>query len=314
MDYDVVIAGGGPAGLSAALTLGRARKRVLLCDAGPRRNAAAEHMHNFVTRDGVPPDEFRRVAREQLSVYPNVQLAEQGVQGIRGARGAFQVQLAASTPQARRVLLCTGMLDEALPLDGFAALWGHAIFQCPYCHGWEVRDQRWAYLASGLEPMQHFPFLMRSWTRHVTVLTDDKLELPDALRVRLAAAGIAVDARPLVRLAAEGGKLRSIELRHGAAIPCDVLFAHPPQRQVPLVYDLGLALNEHGFVHVDAMTRETSLKGIYAAGDLATGMQGALFAAAAGTQAAAMLNHELSAELAEAEVTAERARAALPRP
>src|SRR5688572_25035996 len=119
MLYDVVIVGAGPAGLSAALTLGRARKRVLLCDAGPRRNAAAEHVHGFVTRDGVTPADFRRIGREQLEPYPDVEVRDAGVEGISGERGAFAVRVTARQEQARRVLLCTGMIDEIPDLDGF---------------------------------------------------------------------------------------------------------------------------------------------------------------------------------------------------
>ena len=122
MSYDVVIIGGGPAGLSAALALGRARKRVLLCDSGPRRNALAEHMHNFVTRDGVTPDEFRRVAREQTRPYPNVVFQDVRVEGVTGGKGAFRVAAGGDTVDARRILLCTGMIDEMLPLDGFREL------------------------------------------------------------------------------------------------------------------------------------------------------------------------------------------------
>ena len=308
MPYDVIIAGGGPAGLSAALALGRARKRVLLCDAGPRRNAAAEHIHNFVTRDGTPPGEFRALGRAQLGAYPNVSVRDEPVQRITGERGAFHVQLGRAEVEARRVLLCTGLIDDLLPLPGYRELWGSAILQCPYCHGWELRELRWAYLASEPGHLAHFPFLLRGWTRHVIVLSGGALEVPEELRARFAASGIELDTRPLARLAADGGKLQRIELASGPAIACDVLFSHPPQRQVPLVHGLGLALDEHGSVQVDAMTRETSLPGVYAAGDLATRMHGAMFAAAAGTQAAAMLNHELSTELAMAEVAAERRR------
>src|SRR5688572_15444834 len=110
MSYDVVIVGGGPAGLSAALTLGRARKRVLLCDAGPRRNAAAEQVHNFVTQDGTTPAEFRRVARRQLASYANVETRDVAVEEISGERGAFVVRLASGNVEARRILLCTGMI------------------------------------------------------------------------------------------------------------------------------------------------------------------------------------------------------------
>jgi thioredoxin reductase len=299
MLYDVVIVGGGPGGLSAALALGRARKRVLLCDSGPRRNAAALHIHNFVTRDGTPPDEFRGVGREQLKRYANVEVRDTRVERVTGARGAFRVQLASDTIEARRVLLCTGMVDEMLPIPGFRELWGQAVFQCPYCHGWEVREQRWGYLARAGDLAHVLPFglMIRGWTKHVAVFANG-LELPQDTRAGFDAAGIAVHEAPVARLVARNDDLEAIELAGSATVACDVLFAQPPQRQVELVRALGVALDEHGFVSIDPMRRETSVPGVYAAGDLTTRMQGAVFAAAAGTQAAAMINAELTMELA----------------
>jgi thioredoxin reductase len=145
--YDVAILGGGPAGLSAALALGRARRRVLLCDGGPRRNAAATHLHNFVTRDGIPPSEFRDIARDQLAPYSSVEVQDLQVESIAGQEDEFLLTTTAGQREARRVLLCTGMIDEGVDLPGFHEAWGTSIFQCPYCHGWEVRDRRWGYLA-----------------------------------------------------------------------------------------------------------------------------------------------------------------------
>ena len=297
MSYDVIIVGGGPAGLSAALALGRARKRVLLCDSGPRRNAAAEHLHNFVTRDGTPPQEFRRIAREQLAEYPGVELRAAPVTAVSGTRGAFQVVIDGNACAARRLLLCTGMIDEPLALEGFQEAWGRSIVQCPYCHGWEVRERRWGYLARTLEGL-HFAPLLRGWTRDVVVFTGAALELPGASAEQLQAAGIRLETRAIARLHVREGQIEGVELADGARVPCDVLFAHPPQQQVALVSALGLALDSDGLVVVDPMSRQTSVPGIYAAGDLTSRMQGAAFAAGQGVHAAATLNHELTLELA----------------
>lgn len=277
---DVVIVGGGPGGLQAALSLGRARKQVLLCDAGPRRNALAAQLHNFVTRDGTPPDEFRRVGREQLREYPNVEVRDVGVVGI-SAR--FRVALSdGSVVDAKHVLLCTGLVDELLPIDGFRERWGHSIFQCPYCHGWEARDRAWGFLVTPQSAAHAVPFArqLRGWSDDLTVFANGlPIELPDMRVERGIVARIAADA---------------IVLDDGRAVKNDVLFAHPPQRQVPLVQALGLALDADGLVITDPARRETSLPGIYAAGDLSSKMHGAIMAAAAGAAAAAMINLELS--------------------
>lgn len=300
MLYDVLIVGGGPGGLAAALALGRARKQVLLCDSGPRRNAAASHLHNFVTRDGTPPEEFRRVGREQLAAYPNVEVRDARVESVSGTRGAFLVRLGSSEVQARRVLLCTGMIDETLPVEGFSELWGHAIFQCPYCHGWEVQDRRWGVLldAANVGMLVPFAFMLRGWTRSLVVFKAEAFDVPEETITKLQQAGVRIESAAVRRLIGQGRALEAVELSTGDRVPCDVLFAHPPQRQVDLVRSLGLTLDEHGFVRVEAMKGETSTPGIYAAGDLTTRGQSAIFAASASVLAATMINFELNLELA----------------
>lgn len=297
MKYDVVIVGGGPAGLAAALALGRARKRVLLTDQGPRRNAAARNVHNFLTRDGTPPAELRRIAEEQLMAYPNVEVRHEAVASIAGTRGDFRIEVASGTVVARRIVVSTGLVDDVLPIEGFQEAWGRSIFQCPYCHGWETQGGRWGYLARDADALL-FAIKLRSWTRNVVALTSDSFDVPPPLREKLAAAGVVLERRGLTRLVSHDGQLTRIELADGTSIECDVLFAHPPQRQVEIVRHLGLAVEPDGFLRVDPLTRETSIRGIYACGDLTSRLQGAIFAAAAGAQAAAALNAELTAELA----------------
>lgn len=300
MHYDVVIVGGGPSGLSAALALGRACKRVLLCDSGPRRNAAAEHIHNFVTRDGTPPEEFRRIGREQLATYPNVEVRDAHVDAVTGEKGAFRVSLGAEHVEARRLLLCTGMVDQMLSIEGFGDLWGHAIVQCPYCHGWEARDRPWGYLAR-LEHTSHFlPFAMqlRGWTKDVVIFTNGTLDVPGTARTQLQAAGARIETAPVARLVAKEKKLEAVELSNGERVRCELLFVHPPQQQTELIRALRLALDDAGFVQVDPMKRETSVPGIYAAGDSTTPMQAVIAASASALQAAAFVNMELTMELA----------------
>jgi thioredoxin reductase len=295
IDYDVLIVGGGPAGLSAALTLGRGRKRVLLSDAGPRRNAAATHVHNFVTRDGTPPVEFRHIGREQLQRYPNVHPRESRVERIDGTRGAFEVRLSDGRVRARRILLCTGMVDELPAIEGFRALWGTAIFACPYCHGWEVQDRRFAMLATN-DDLVTFAIFLRGWSEDVVALTNGEHEIGEERRRQLATAGVRVEERTITRLVAHGDALAAIQFADGATLERDVLVAHPHQRQVDLVRTLGVHLDARGFVQVGEM-RETSIAGIYAAGDAISPAQSAILGAAAGSFAAAAINRELTIEL-----------------
>lgn len=297
---DVVIVGGGPAGLNAALMLGRARKKVLLCDGGSPRNSAAEGIHGFVTRDGTPPKEFRRIAREQLQPY-DVEVQDVRVTTVERLASGFRVVLAGGREvECRRLLLATGLVDEPPDLPGYRDLWGKSIFQCPYCHGWEVQDRPFGLLATN-ESFLDFALFLTGWSRDLVVFTQGAWEVPAEQRQRLERAGVRVETRRIRRLvaraghAAHGDHLEAVELEDGTRVPREVLFARPPQRQTDLVRQLGVALDEQGFVRIDAQ-HQTSLPGIHAAGDLTTLLQGAIMAASAGAVAGAMMNHALNME------------------
>jgi thioredoxin reductase len=293
--YDVAIIGGGPAGLTAALQFGRSRRRVLLLDAGEPRNAKAVEVHGFLTRDGTPPREMRRLAHEELARYPSVERRIEWVKRLEPKADRVTLHLGCETIDARRVLLATGMIDELPELPGFRELWGESIFQCPYCHGWEVQDQPWAYWAR-LEMMigSGFPQLLRAWTNDVVVFTGGAYSVPDEVRAKLSRAEVRLDERPLVALRAEAGKLAAIQVE-GGEVARSVLFAHPQQRQTALVRDAGIELDEMGYVKLDAHN-QTSVPRIHAAGDLATMRQSAQIAAGNGNLTAAMINHLLMTE------------------
>lgn len=291
---DAVVVGGGPAGLNAALAMGRARRSVLLCDGGTPRNARAEEVHTFVTRDGTPPAEFRRIAREQLRRYETVTVRDQLVQRIvvqEGKTPRFTIHVGDAVVEARRVILATGMIDVLPSIPGVAELWGTSVFQCPYCHGFEHRDQPFAVLAEHPMIVEWAPFL-RAWSKDVIVFTNGALEVSSEVRAKVAAQGVTIEERRIAALHGEGGSLRAIELADGHRVARSVVFYKPSQRQVPLVAELGLALTDLGEVKVDERGA-TSIPGIFAGGDLTTMKQSAILAAGAGTWAASMATHEL---------------------
>lgn len=290
---DVIVIGGGPAGAQAALTLARGQCRVALVDAGAPRNATASHVHNFVTRDGTPPARFRAIAREELERY-GVELHPGRATAVDGDVGDFVVRLDHGALHGRRILLTVGVIDVLPPLHGVDALWGRTAFQCPYCHGHELRDQRWAVYLGRAGPFEP-AIVARAWTDDVVALTDGH-PVDDQVRARLAAAGVGVDTRRVTALEAVGpGRLGAVRFAEGRPLARDALVLRPDQRQVDLVRALGLALDAQGYVVVDG-DGLTSRAGIYAAGDVTTAKQSALGAACHGLKVAGRINFALTAE------------------
>src|SRR6266536_1182932 len=249
---DVVIVGGGPAGLSAALILGRARRNVLLCDSGQPRNAGVHAMHGFLSRDGTDPAALRQTGRDQLRAYPTVQM--------RATDG--------TTEQARRLLLATGVADQLPPIPGLAQLWGRGVFNCPYCDGWEVRDQPLAVLASDLRNFQLALQLTR-WSPDVLLASNGPAGLDDDARRLLAAHSVQLREEPIARLDGGDGRLGRIVLATGEPVARAAAFLHAPTRQrSDLPRQLGCTLLEDDSVMVDDLG-QTSVPGVFAVGDMA---------------------------------------------
>jgi thioredoxin reductase len=296
--YDVAIVGGGPAGLAAALVFGRSRKRVVLLDGGTPRNARAQYIGGFITQDRIIPAAFRATAHEDIRAYPTIDLhLNTLVKRIERGGHGFSLQLEGSEIHARRVLLATGLIDEPLPLEGSRDLWGRSLFQCPYCHAYEHRDKKLAFLAPACDQCD-WSMLLRSWSRDVTVFTNAAFAMSDEHRARLSEVGIPIEDRRIIGLVREGDRLLAVRVEGDHDIPCDALFFRPQQRHAPVVAGMGLAMTADGYVRVDE-NFQTSMPGIYAVGDLATHYHGALAAASAGSQAAHCINHELTVRLVE---------------
>ena len=300
--YDVAIIGGGPAGLAAALVFGRSRKRIVLLDGGVPRNARAQYIGGFITQDRIIPAAFRATAHEDLRAYPTIDLHLNTI-ALRVDRGTgiadapLAIHLHGFDLAARRVLLATGLIDEPLPLEGSRELWGRSLFQCPYCHAYEHRDKKLAFLSPTCGDCD-WSFLLRSWSREVTVFTSAAYSMSDEHRAKLTEVGIPIEDSRIVGLVREGDQLRAIRVEGDREVACDALFFRPQQRHAPVVANMGLAMTGDGYVRVDEDFR-TSMPGVYAAGDLATHYHGAMAAASAGSQAAHCINHELTVHLVE---------------
>jgi thioredoxin reductase len=288
--FDAIIVGGGPAGLSAALLLGRARRRVLLVDAGEGRNARSHAIHGFLTREGTPPAEFRRMAREELGRYPSIELREGVVREARRAEHGFTVTVDGNVLESRALLLATGLADELPGWPGLDAVYGTDVWHCPYCDGYERQDEPMAVHGAGHDAVR-LALEVRNWTGDLVACTDGPLGRAD--RRRLAALGIGLREERVVRLRVEEGRLRALVFADGSELPRQGLFLAIAQKpRSALAESLGCRLTAAGQVRTDRHGA-TGIPGLFVAGDAAPGLQMAMVAAAQGSVAAFHLNATL---------------------
>ena len=290
--FDAVIVGGGPAGLSAALTLGRSCRRVLVAADGPTRNVRAHAAHNIFTRDGTPPAELLRIARDQLGQYDVSFREERVIDSSRSASGFTITFASGETIGTRGLILAFGVRDLLPDVPGMRELWGTGVFHCPYCHGWEVRDQPLAIYAKG-EKAMHLAKLLRGWTSDLMLFTDGPPDLSDAQLAQLERNGIVIRKESVARLVGRGDQLEAVVLQNGESIARAGLLVGPDQEPgSDLPQRLGCPLTAQGRVESDAFGR-TSVPMLFVAGDIAGGMQAVPAAAAGGASAGAQLNLDL---------------------
>jgi len=294
--FDVAIIGGGPAGLNAALVLGRARKQVALIDEGRPRNAVTHAVHGFLTRDGISPAEFRRLAQEELAAYPSVSFVADIAVSVAGADGCFEIATGQGTTlTSRKILFAVGMKDKPLSIPGLAEVYGRSAFVCPYCDGWELRDAALVVIHQGAE-LLHFVPLLAGWTKDFVICTNGPDGLTAEQRAELRAHRVSWYESPIRSIASSGGIVRQVVLEDGTVLECRGIFFKPDLViGSDLPQALGCRIAETGAVVVDEFGK-TSTPGVYSAGDAASRLHQAVAAASLGAFAAAAINHELNME------------------
>ncbi len=293
-EYDVVVIGGGAAGLSAALVLARAQRRIAVVDAGEPRNSPAQHMQGFLSRDGLAPVELLRLGRAEVTGYGADIVAGRVADVRRTADPAprFEVGLAdGDVLRARRLLVATGLRDELPDIPGVRERWGRDLLHCPYCHGYEVRSRPLGVIGGTPEALAH-AHLVRQWSDDVVIFPHTDTPSADD-HERLLARGIVVVVGPVERLVVVDDELSGVELADGRVVPRAAVFVRP--RMVPdnhLLTGLGCALDENGWVVADP-TGRTSVPGVWVAGNVANPRAQVITAAGEGSAAAIALNADL---------------------
>lgn len=288
--------GGGPAGLSAALILGRCRRRVLLCDDERPRNYASHRLNGFLTHDGIDPEEVRLLGREQLARYETVRVSNETVEDARVVEDGFEIVVSnAASLRSRKLLIATGMIDVLPQVEGFAALYGTSAFHCPYCDGYEVRDQPIVIYGSG-EAGRGLALELTAWSADIVLCTDGPSGLTDDQIAHLARNGISVLQEPIAAFEGIAGRLQRVRFASGEALPRSALFFTCGERQrSDLPRKLGCTLSTKNAVETGRFEK-TNVSGLYIAGDSAKSVQLAIIAAAHGAEVAFAINTELLRE------------------
>ena len=293
--HDVIVVGGGPAGLSAALVLGRARRRTLIVDSGRPANRVSEAVGGLLGHDARPGAELRRSALAQVLGHPTVEMLSGEVRAARPTGSGFEVELAGgASAEASVLLIAHGMSYRPPRLTGLEALWGKSVFHCPFCDGWEVRERPLAVYGAA-PPSIDQALLVGCWSDQVVLCTDGG-ELEPGQRRRLAAAGVRIRTERILRLQGSAGRLERIRFRDGASERAAAMFVVPEVAQPgPLAAELGCELTAAGLIDCDANGR-TGVPGIFAAGDAIASVRSVAIAIGSGARAAKAIVLSLATE------------------
>ena len=296
LTYDCIIVGAGPAGLSAALMLGRCRRTVLVCDIGNPRNSRSSGLHNYLTRDGTAPGEFLELARKEVARYPSVEFRSVEVLDATSSTDGFRVVCAdGRQPSARKLLLATGVMDELPDLEGLAPLYGTSIHHCPYCDGWEWRDQSVAVYGCA-EEGSALALGLTVWTDDLVLCTDGPSRLAQEELDQLQTHGIEVREDRILRLEGTDGRLERIVFQNGESLARRALFVCCGQHQrSALARKLGARFTGKGAVNTGTC-EATEVPGLYVAGDSSKEAQFVIVAAAEGSEAGMAINKALLKE------------------
>jgi thioredoxin reductase len=291
--YEVLIVGGGPAGLSAAMILGRCNRRVLLCDNGKPRNAASGAVHGLLGHHGKSPGELLALGRRELEALPTIESRSTEIVSIEAHDDEFAFAAAdGSRGTARKVLLATGLIDELPPIPGVEDYYGRSVHHCLYCDGFEYSGLPLAAYGVG-DKGAGLALMMRHWSGDIALFTDGQAP-SEPQQLRLAAAGVRIIAGPIAGMEGSGGCLQAIRLQSGEAIARTALFFSTGCRQSShLSKTLNCARDEKGGIAIDPLTEETSVRGVYVAGDVSRDVLLVAVAIAEGAKAAVAINRSL---------------------
>ena len=294
-NYEVLIIGGGPAGLSAAMTLGRMSRTALLCDDNRPRNAPSSHVNNFPSRDGIHPAEWRKETRKNLEKYTSVESVTASVTSVQKDTSGFFAQLSTGEQvNAKKIILAYGVVDTLPTIPGFKELWGKSIFHCPFCHGFELRSSRLGFVGNG-DLMFHALPMIFSLASDLTVFTNGKATFSAENLALLQKNKITLIEEPIQKLDYENEDLKSVVLNDGKIIERQFLFLSPTlpfKLKSNIGESLGCEKNEFGFYKVNERN-QTNVSGIYACGDNMSMAHSVLLAAASGLMAGSVASAEL---------------------